>query len=66
MSIIEDTKEFITDKDIEDVMSSENNKEFDVGYYKGLSDYHEKVKDILWEYISDKDIQEIEERLYKI
>tara|TARA_B100000029_G_C16899194_1_gene713380 strand:+ start:226 stop:480 length:255 start_codon:yes stop_codon:yes gene_type:complete len=25
--------------------------------------YHEKVKDILWEYISEKDIPEIAERL---
>ncbi len=26
-------------------------------------DYHEKVKEILWEYISEKDIPEIEKRI---
>ena len=29
-------------------------------------DYHEKAKDILWEYISDKDISEIQERLSNV
>jgi len=34
--------------------------------YLNQDDYHEKAKDILWEYISDKDIPEIEERLSNV
>ena len=37
--------------------------EFDVGYYKGLLDYESKCQSILWEYISEKDFEEIQERL---
>ena len=61
--IIQDAKEFITDEDIKEVMSSENSTEFDVGYYKGLLDYESKCQSILWEYISEKDFEEIQERL---
>jgi len=62
-NLLQDAKALITDEDIEEVMNSDNSKEFDVGYYKGLADYHEKAKDILWEYIFEKDIPEIAERL---
>ena len=34
-------------------------------YYKN-KDYHEKKSDILWEYISDKDIPEIQKRLEEL
>ena len=50
-------------EDIEEVMNSENSTEFDVGYYKGLLDYESKCQSILWEYISEKDFDEIQERL---
>ena len=31
--------------------------------YLNQDDYHEKAKDILWEYVSKNDIEEIQERL---
>ena len=31
-----------------------------------VKDYHEKKSDILWEYISDKDIPEIQKRLEEL
>jgi len=34
--------------------------------YLNQDDYHKKAKDILWEYISNKDIPEIEERLSNV
>ena len=34
--------------------------------YLNQDDYHEKAKDILWEYISDKDLPVIEQRLSDI
>ena len=36
------------------------------GLTKQAKDYHEKKSDILWEYISDKDIPEIEKRLEEL
>lgn len=61
--IIQDAKQFITDEDIKEVMKSENSKEFDVGYYQGLLDYESKCQSIFWEYVSEKDIPEIQRRL---
>jgi len=34
--------------------------------YLNQDDYHEKAKDILWEYISDKDLLEIQKRLSNV
>ncbi len=34
--------------------------------YETQKDYHEKKSDILWEYISDKDIPEIQKRLEEL
>ena len=34
--------------------------------YLNQDDYHEKAKDILWEYISDKDLPEIQKRLSNV
>ena len=41
---------------------------FDPKNEKPLSakDYHQKKSDILWEYISDKDIPEIQKRLEEL
>tara|TARA_R100000995_G_scaffold71531_1_gene40201 strand:- start:296 stop:646 length:351 start_codon:yes stop_codon:yes gene_type:complete len=62
-NLLQDAKAIITDEDIEEVMNSDNSKEFDVGYYKGLLDYESKCQSIIWEYISEKDIPEIASRL---
>jgi len=43
-NLLQDAKAIITDEDIEEVMNSDNSKEFDVGYYKGLLDYGDKTK----------------------
>ena len=53
---------------IKRVLKSENSEEYEVGYYMGIKSmkYHEKKSDILWEYISDKDIPEIQKRLEKL
>ena len=37
-----------------------------INYIAKEGEYNEKAKDILWEYISDKDIPEIEERLSNV
>ncbi len=34
--------------------------------YLNQDDYHEKAKDILWEYVSKNDIEEIQERLSNV
>jgi len=53
---------------IKRVLKSENSEEYEVGYYMGIKSmkYHEEKSDILWEYISDKDIPEIQKRLEKL
>ncbi|ANS04084.1 hypothetical protein [uncultured Mediterranean phage uvDeep-CGR2-KM21-C368] len=33
---------------------------------KNNKNYHEQVKEILWEYVSDKDISEINKRINEI
>ena len=70
---IEESKNLFTNEQENEVMNQdEPDVSFDVGFYRGLleaknylnqNDYHEKAKDILWEYISDKDLPEIEKRL---
>ncbi len=71
---IEESKNLFTDEQENEVMNQdEPDVSFDVGFYRGLleaknylnqeDDYHEKAKDILWEYISENDIEEIEEKL---
>tara|TARA_Y100001938_G_scaffold82028_1_gene113064 strand:- start:137 stop:382 length:246 start_codon:yes stop_codon:yes gene_type:complete len=37
-----------------------------INYIAKEGEYNDKAKDILWEYISDKDIPEIEERLSNV
>ena len=37
-----------------------------INYIAKEGEYNEKAKDILWEYISDKDIPEIKERLSNV
>ncbi len=72
--VIEESKNLFTNEQENEVMNQdEPDVSFDVGFYRGLlvaknylnqeDDYHEKAKDILWEYISENDIEEIEERL---
>lgn len=63
---------------IKRVLKNENSEEYDVGYYMGVKSvpistflsvsmkYHECAKDILWEYISDKDVPEIQKRLEEL
>ena len=73
---IEESKNLFTNEQENEVMNQdEPDVSFDVGFYRGLleaknylnqNDYHEKAKDILWEYISDKDIPEIEKRLSNV
>ncbi len=50
---------------IKRVLKSENSEEYEVGYYMGTKSmkYHKEKADILWGYISDKDIPEIEKKL---
>ena len=77
---IEEAKNYFTNEEESEVMNqNDSDLNFDVGFYKGLleaqliqsnsnnqNNYNEKAKDILWEYISDEDINEIEQRLSKI
>ena len=73
---IEESKKLFTDEQENEVMNQdEPDVSFDVGFYRGLleaknylnqDDYHKKAKEILWEYISDKDIPEIEKRLSNV
>jgi len=53
---------------IKRVLKNENSDEYDVGYYMGVQSmkYHEWAKDILWKYISDKDVPEIQKRLEEL
>lgn len=50
------------------VLKNENSDEYDVGYYMGIKsmEYHKEKADILWGYISDKDIPEIEKKLEEL
>jgi len=74
--LIEESMRLFTDEQEKEVMNQdEPDVSFDVGFYRGLleaknylnqDDYHDKAKDILWEYISDKDIPEIQERLSNV
>ena len=73
---IKESKKLFTDEQENEVMNQdEPDVSFDVGFYRGLleaknylnqDDYHKKAKEILWEYISDKDIPEIEKRLSNV
>ena len=74
---IEEAKQLFTEKQEDEVMrETDSGVSFDVGFYRGLleaknylnqeDDYHEKAKDILWEYISKHDIPEIEKRLSNV
>ena len=73
---IKEAKSYFTDEqEVEVMQETDTDVSFEVGFYRGLleaknylnqDDYHKKAKDILWEYISDKDIPEIEERLSNV
>ena len=73
---IKEAKSYFTDEqEVEVMQETDTDVSFEVGFYRGLleaknylnqDDYHKKAKEILWEYISDKDIPEIEERLSNV
>jgi len=53
---------------IKRVLKNENSEEYDVGYYMGVQSvkYHEEAKNILWEYTSKHDYEEIQKRLEEL
>tara|TARA_R100000234_G_scaffold94850_1_gene63095 strand:- start:102 stop:362 length:261 start_codon:yes stop_codon:yes gene_type:complete len=53
---------------IVELLTAELKKQIDLQFYwkniyEGVRDYHQGARDILWDYISDKDIEEINRRL---
>jgi len=56
------------DEEIKRILKTENSDEFDVGYHMGIKSmkYHEEKSNVLWEYISDKDVPEIQKRLEEL